>query len=343
LRAGAPPGPDRGDERGSRLLSEFDPDAFEPDATPPNGIPIVEPETAAQLLGGRPEEFESARDTTFLPVPPPDVLDTPTERTTADPGRALATSLLVWGAGLIWLGKPIGWLLVLLEILWIAALVLSVGLLPTDEWVVCYLLLAAFIVIWVGQAIWAYRVARRISGRTTGAAWLLAAAPVLIIGLTGFWLIAGAMSSPAATFQRYVGAWQHDNVAAAAPLFATPELYAQMTARWTTEDSLISKRVAELNANDPDLDLNAQDPRSNLRFVEQPVTPESASFEVQVVHDVTVPGTFLGFIPASRTETQVLAVLGHVTLARYPITGYLSETGAGIWQINGVSFVGEQP
>jgi hypothetical protein len=251
--------------------------------------------------------------------------------------------LFIWGAGLIRLGKPIGWLLILLEILWIAALVLSVGLLPTDEWVVCYLLLAAFIVIWVGQAIWAYRVARRISGKTTGAAWLLAAAPVLIIVLTGFWLIAGALSSPAATFQRYVGAWQHDDVKAAAPLFATPELYAQMTARWGSEDKLISERVEALNEATPDLNLNAQDPRSNLRFVEQPISAESASFEVQVVHDVSVPGTFLGFIPASRTETQVLAVLGHVTLGRYPIDGYLADTGAGIWQINGASFSGEEP
>ncbi len=265
------------------------------------------------------------------------------ERSAADPGHALAASLLIWGAGLIRLGRPVGWLLVLLEILWIGTLVLSVGLLPTDEWVVCYLLLATFIVVWVGQAIWAYRVARRISGRTTGAAWLLAAAPVLIIVLTGFWLVAGALSSPAATFQRYVGAWQHDNVAAAAPLFATPELYAQMTARWTTEDDLVSARVAALNAADPDLDLNAQDARSNLRFVEQQVSAASAAFEVQVVHDVSVPGTFLGFIPASHTETQVLAVLGRVTLGLYPITGYLADTGAGVWQINGVTFDGERP
>ena len=57
-----------------------------------------------------------------------------------------------------------------------------------------------------------------------------------------------------------------------------------------------------------------------------------------MVHDVSVPGTFLGFIPASRTETQVLAVLGHVSLARYPVTGYLADTGAGIWQIEGVRF-----
>ena len=116
-----------------------------------------------------------------------------------------------------------------------------------------------------------------------------------------------------------------------------------MTARWNSENTLISERVAALNSADPDLDLNAQDPRSNLRFVEQPVSADSATFEVQVVHDVSVPGTFLGFIPASRTETQVLAVLGHVSLARYPITGYLADTGAGIWQINGASFDGEQP
>jgi hypothetical protein len=276
-----------------------------------------------------------------LPVPA-ETLDDDLDPS-ADPGRALASSLLVWGAGLIGLHRPIGWLLVGLEVLWIVALVVSVGLLPTDEWVVCYLLLAAFIVMWVGQAIWAYRVARRVSGKTTGAAWLLAAAPVLIVVLTGFWLIAGALSSPAATFQRYVGAWQHGDVKAAAPLFASPELYAQMTARWNSENKLISQRVAALNSADPDLELNPQDPRSNLRFVEQPITAETASFEVQVVHDVSVPGTFLGFIPASRTETQVLAVLGHVSLARYPVTGYLADTGAGIWQIDGVRFEGEDP
>jgi hypothetical protein len=341
LRAGTSQGPDRRDRGGGRQLSEFDPDAFEPDATPPHGIPIVEPETAAQLLDARPEEFAIDDATTLVLAPAAEPVQTERGDSAADPGRALALSLLVWGAGLIRLGKPVGWLLVGLEVLWIAALGLSIGLLPTDEWVVCYLLLAAFIVLWVGQAIWAYRVARRLSGRTTGAAWLLAAAPVLIVVLTGFWLVAGALASPAATFQRYVGAWQRDDVAAAAPLFATPEVAQQLTARWSTEDKLITSRVAALNAANPKLDLNAQDPRSNLRFVEQPVSADAAAFEVQVVHDVSVPSTFLGFIPASRTETQVLAVLGHVTLGRYPIEGPLATTGAGIWQINGATFDGE--
>ena len=164
LRAGAPPRPHRGSDRGGRLLSEFDPDAFEPDATPPHGIPIVEPETAAQLLG-------AARTTSSgqgHPVVPPRRRPAAEPATAgADPGRALARSLLVWGAGLIWLGEPIGWLLAVLEVLWIIALRPLDR--PAADGRVDHLLpprSPAFIVIWVGQAIWAYRVARRISVRT---------------------------------------------------------------------------------------------------------------------------------------------------------------------------------
>jgi hypothetical protein len=283
-----------------------------------------------------PDDFSVAAspDTTSAPAAEP-------ARGGVDPGRALARSLLLWGAGLIWLGKPIGWLLAMIEVVWIIALVLSTGLLPTDEWITCYLLVAGFIVLWIGQAIWAYHVARRMSGRHTGAAWLLAAAPVLIVALTGFWLVAGALSTPTATFQRYVGAWQHHDTAATSILFASPELAAQQAARWTSEDDLVDKRVQSLEHDDPSLDLNADDPRSNLRFMVQSENAETATFEVEVVHDVTVPGTFLGFIPASRTETQVLAVLGHVDLARHQVTGWLAPTGAGIWQIEAVRFDGE--
>ena len=137
--------------------------------------------------------------------------------------------------------------------------------------------------------------------------------------LTGFWLVAGALSTPAATFQRYVGAWQHDDARQPLSCSPRPELDAQRRPAGPARTT--RRRTRAASTRRPGLDLNAQDPRSNLRFVEQPELGGDGTFEVEVVHDVSVPGTFLGFIPASRTETQVLAVLGHVDLARYPITG----------------------
>lgn len=251
--------------------------------------------------------------------------------------------MLAWGLGHIRLGDRRGWLLLAAEVAWVAVFVASLGLLSTDRWIVCYALLAGFVVAWLAQAIWAYRLAHARDPRSNGAAWLLALAPVLIVLLTGFWLFAGSLASPAATFERYVGAWQHHDATDAVGLFANPPLAVALAADWRTEDQAIATRVARLAAADRRLDLDTVHPQANLRFVlgASPPTPGGDAtvrrFDIQIVHQVSVPGSFLGILPASHTETRVLEVVGSAVLVRQSPGGLADAIGASEWRIQAVS------
>jgi hypothetical protein len=249
----------------------------------------------------------------------------------------LRLALLAWGLGHLRLGERRGWLLFGLEVAWLAALALSLSLLPTDRWLLSYALLAGFIVGWVWQAISAYRGARLRSGRSTGAAWLLAAAPAVICVLTGFWLVAGATASPAATFQHYVGAWRAGDAAAALALFDGPRDAAALAAEWDGQRAAIAARISELARADPQWRLDRDDPGSNLRFDlhagDAAAAEDRVRFDIHVVRQVAVATTFLGLVPASRSETRVVETIGQAALVRRSAAGSLGAAGASVWLI----------
>lgn len=259
----------------------------------------------------------------------------------------LRRSLVAWGLGHLALGQSRGWLLLGLEILWVAAFVVALPLLPTDRWLLAYGLLAGFIVAWFAQAVAAYRLAGARLGHGSGAGWLLAIAPVVIALLTGFWLFAAGNESPAATFQRYVGAWRHGDAAAAASLFAQPLDSGMVKATWERQERLISQRIAALADADPEFSLDRVNPETNLRFdLHDPGNgPATAvgrvQFDVHVVRQVTVPSTVLGIVTASRTEIRVVETIGQALLVRRPLQGALAATGAGAWFIESMRFAGE--
>jgi hypothetical protein len=259
----------------------------------------------------------------------------------------LRASLLVWGAGQLRMGDARGWLLLGAEIVWLAGLGLSVTLLPTDRWLICYALLAGFILVWVAQGIAAYRAARTRSGRTSGAGWLLAIAPVVIVLLTGFWLVAGATSSPASTFERYVGAWQEGDPVAAAHLFAEPIDAAALGDAWERQDRGMAGRIGALADADPGWELDRQHPERNLRFDYHPGDPVAGAdvvrFDIQVIRRISVPTTFFGLVPASRSETRVVDTIGQADLVRRPVGGLLGFAGASVWLIERVTFDTEAP
>jgi hypothetical protein len=268
------------------------------------------------------------------------------EATAVDPGRVLRRSLVGWGLGHLILGDARGWLLLGLEIAWLVAFGLSLALLQTDRWLVAYGLLSGFIVAWVAQAVNAYRKARARSGTNTGAAWLLAVAPFVIALLTGFWLFSGAQASPAATFERYVGAWRHDDADSAVGLFAQPPRASALADRWEVQERLIADRIDALADADPEFRLDTENPETNLRFdLHDPgVTGGGAGpvqFDVHVVRQVSVPSTFFGLVPATQTETRIVDTVGSATLIRRPIDGALAATGASVWLIDRISFTGE--
>jgi hypothetical protein len=262
-----------------------------------------------------------------------------------DPGRILRLSLLAWGAGHLRTGDARGWLLFGLEVACLVVLLVSLALLPTDRWLITYALLSGFILVWIGQAIAAYRRARRLTGRTSGAGWLLGVAPVVIALLTGFWLVAGAESSPASTFERYVGAWREGDSGAAARLFAEPPDIFQLETAWEAQDRSVVGRIGRLAEADPGWELDREHPERNLRFDYHPgdllAGVDHVRFDVQVVRRVQVPTSFFGVVPATRSETRVVDTVGQVDVVRLPLTGPLAFTGASVWLIERVVFDSE--
>ena len=265
------------------------------------------------------------------------------EATAVDPGRVLRRSLVGWGLGHLMLGDARGWLLLGLEIAWLVAFGLSLALLQTDRWLVAYGLLSGFIVAWVAQAVNAYRKARARSGTNSGAAWLLAVAPFVIALLTGFWLFSGAEASPAATFQRYVGAWRHDD--------AEARRSACSRNRHGRRRSRIGGRSR--SASSPTASTPSPMRIPSSAWTRRTRTPTCAStcttgvtdggagpvqFDVQVVRQVSVPSTFFGLVPATRTETRIVDTVGSATLIRRPVDGLLAASGASVWLIQQVAF-----
>jgi hypothetical protein len=263
-----------------------------------------------------------------------------------DPGRVMVASLLGWGIGYLRMGERRGWLLLGAEVLWATAIGVSLALLPTDRWLLVYGLLTGFIIAWVGQGITAYRRARALSGQSSGAAWLLVLAPVVIVLLTGFWLVGGATASPAATFQRYVDAWEGGHPDDATALFSAAPGRQDLADEWQAQHAWISGRVGALAAASPEWSLDEENPEANLRFTQSSAAAtgsgtDQARFDIQIVRQVTVPTTFLGLLPATQTETRVVETIGSASLVRTPLDGPLSFLQPSVWLIESVTIGGQ--
>lgn len=135
--------------------------------------------------------------------------------TPPDPGRVLRRALIGWGLGHLAIGRAaIGRALLVAELLGVALVAwLTVGLVASSAYLVPYLAGIGFLVAWAWQAVAAYRAARALQAarpptpeRSPAAAigWL--SLPLLAWG-AGFWLVGGQAATPAATLDRFVGAW----------------------------------------------------------------------------------------------------------------------------------------
>jgi hypothetical protein len=159
--------------------------------------------------------------------------------------------------------------------------------------------------------------------------------------------VAGATSSPPSTFERYVSAWQAGDTAAATPLFADPAAASRLEAEWVAADDGVAGRIRALSDAEPGWGLDRDHPESNLRFVYHAGDPlpgaHGVSFDVQVVRTITVPTTFFGLVPASRSETRVVDTIGRADVIRRPLAGPLAFTGASVWLIDRVTLDLESP
>ncbi len=256
------------------------------------------------------------------------------------PPRVMALALVAWGLGHRALGDRRWPLLLLLEIAWLAALVAALPLLATDRWILVFGFLSGFLLVWMLQAVAAQRAAVRRSGRSTGAALLFALMPVAIVAVTAFWLSGGTTASPTATFARYVSAWETRHPENAIALFVSARDAASLSAAWTADDRAVLEEVEAISAANPTWDLDERHPYANLRFVyhdgDEPASPDRALVDIEIVRLATLPTTFFGLFPATRSETQPVATIGQAVLVRRP-AAVPSLASASVWLIESVS------
>ena len=155
-----------------------------------------------------------------------DAADTPLAPGTRDPAAVLRWALLGWGLGHVALGLRRGWLLLALEVVWLAllgALLATLGVLAGERWLIVFGLFVGFVLVWTGQAVDAHRRASRRAGADPGAMQLVVILFVTMLVLTGYWVVGGTTASPAATLQRYVSAWETGQPGRATGLFTSPQ------------------------------------------------------------------------------------------------------------------------
>lgn len=141
--------------------------------------------------------------------------------TAPEAGRVLRRALLAWGLGHLLLGRTATGRALLAAEVGSALLVawLSIGLGDTSAYLVPFIAGIAFIAAWGWQAVDAYRRARSLHAaiepvpeRSPAASigWL--SLPLLVWG-TGFWLVGAHAATPASVLNRFVTAWNADQLA----------------------------------------------------------------------------------------------------------------------------------
>lgn len=268
---------------------------------------------------------------------------TPAQSTLPPAASVLRRSLFFWGLGQLAIGDRRGWLLLIAQPLAIAGLfVFAAILIEGTRWLVIFPALLIVLLVWLGQALAAYRQAVARGATPGGELQVVGFLPVAVVAVTAFWLVGGSLGAPATTLGRYVSAWEHGNSAEAAELFATPMTTAEIDAMWAAQTAYLEQEVTAaaieygpLSGIDPD------EPFNSLRFTEEPSTSADVStVAVEIVRRQRVETTLLGFIPTATQETVVVEQLGTIDLRALPDTPppWLSSvnTGARVWLIETV-------
>jgi hypothetical protein len=242
-----------------------------------------------------------------LPPLPPATVDGVPDPSSASPASALRRGVVLWGAGHLAMGMRRGWLLLAAEVAFVA--VLALFLLPraagtSDDLV--FTAVALFFVAWAAQAVDAYRLAARGSGRepepgdeprarpgaedaaggatgiATGEPWIEAhgRAALLLLALvvpatlvfTAFWMVAGRGATPESALEHYIVAWRAGEPGRASGYLAAPQSPETLDAEWRAQEDRIASRLRVIAAG---LDtspqggegVDADRPFRNLEFV----------------------------------------------------------------------------
>ena len=230
--------------------------------------------------------------------------------------------MLLWGAGHVALGERAGWLLMAAQPLAIVTLVaLAALLLEGSRWIILFPALALLVAVWLGQAMHAHRLAIRRGAAAGGEYQVALALPVVIVLLSGFWLVGGGRATPAATVQHYVAAWQADRPDAAIALFAEAPASEQLAADWQAQRAHVARLVAEAAARYGSLSgLDPAQPFNSLRFEPSQVRPgtQQAEIVVDVVRRRRVETSLFGMVPTATQETVLVERIGRLLLRAQP-------------------------
>jgi hypothetical protein len=266
-----------------------------------------------------------------------------TQHTLPPAASVLRRSLFVWGLGQLAIGDRRGWLLLIVQPLAIAGLfVFAALLIQGTRWMVVFPALLLVLFAWLGQALAAYRQAIKRGAPAGGELQVVGFLPVAVVAVTVFWLVGGSLGAPATTLGRYVSAWEHNDSAEAAQLFAEPTSTAEIEAMWAAQTAYLERAVtAAAIQYGPLSGLDPEEPFNSLRFTEQPSSSaDVASVAVELVRRQRVESMLLGFIPTATQETVVVEQIGTIDLRALPDTPppWLAgiKTGASVWLIETV-------
>lgn len=264
--------------------------------------------------------------------------------------QVLRRALVIWGLGHLAIGDRRGWLLILAQPLAIGALVVLTALfIEGTRWMVVFPGLVLVLVVWLFQALNAYRRAVARGAAAGGELQVALFLPLVVALVTGFWLIGGTSGSPATTLREYVSAWQNGRTEVAQELFTTTVDGAALSQTWTAQLNVLRAQVANAALRfGPTSGIDADQPFNSLRFSEIASTDaDVAVVNVEIVRRQRVETVLLGFIPTATQETVVVEQLGTISLRALTVAGpsWLPplRTGARAWRIESVDLPTASP
>lgn len=243
--------------------------------------------------------------------------------------------MLLWGWGHVTLGDRRGWILVLLQPLAIVGWLFAAWqLIDGTRWLAVFVPLVLLLVLWVGQAVHAYRRALALGGAPGGELQLALFLPLALALFTAFWLLGGRHGSAAATVEAYMEAWQANRPELAASLYRdVPNDPTEVIAFWQDERIRMTNAIAQgQTLYGPTSGLDPDEPFNSLRVTQHGPT----TFDVEIVRSETFQTTLLGLVQTSGQRTVVVAPLMTVTVVETPAASnfWLPSTE---WRIDSVS------
>jgi hypothetical protein len=242
------------------------------------------------------------------------------------------------------LGDRRGWLLMLIQPLAVAGMVAAAALLiDGSRWIALVPGLSLLLAAWLGQAMHAHRKAIQLGASPGGEYQLALALPLVVAVLSGFWLVGGGLSSPGATVQHYVAAWQAARPADAQRLFAEPVDQAALAADWSRQRDYVTLVVGDAAQRfGIQSGLDPSRPFNSLRFEPRPSATDSvqAVIDVDVVRRRRVETSLFGVIPTASQETVLVERLGQIVLRAHaaPVPDWLpgAANPGQVWLIDEV-------